>query len=225
MALTSIIIPAYNEARTIGSVLQRCLSLNISKEIIVVDNNSTDATSDVICSFASKYKEIIPSYEILKGKGNALRRGLKLSSGEYIVFQDADAEYSPEVIPSIVELLKDYDIVYGVRVGRLYCVGVFPYIANRIILRLINDRFGISLPDIFTGQRGYRRSVLDNMKWSSGGFNIETELTMLALKEGYSFYNLDVPYNPRTKEDGKKIGFVDFLSILSTFTKISWSPR
>ncbi|MEM7828456.1 MAG: glycosyltransferase family 2 protein [Candidatus Aenigmatarchaeota archaeon] len=218
-------MPAFNEEQTIGVVLKRCLSLNIEKEIIAVDNGSTDATSDIVLNFADRHKEIIYLFESFKGKGNAIRRGLKYARGNYIVFQDADAEYSPEVIPSIVELLKDYDIVYGVRVGRLYCVGIFPYIANRIILRLINARFGSSLPDIFTGQRGYRRSVLDNMKWSSGGFNIETELTMLALKEGYSFYNLDVPYNPRTKEDGKKIGFVDFLSILSTFTKISWSLR
>jgi glycosyltransferase involved in cell wall biosynthesis len=220
--LTSIIIPVYNEADYIISVLDRCCALPIDKEIIVVDNNSTDNSYSLI----SDYAKLSPCKLIVlkctrQGKANAIRHGLLHARGDNIVFQDADGEYDPKYIFPIVEELQHYSVVHGCRICRPYAIGIGPFLANKILLSLIQNKFNISVNDIFTGQRGYRRNVLEQFEISSKGFELETELTMFTIYIGFMFKEIDVPYVPRNKTEGKKISMRDFLAILFSYFSVS----
>lgn len=216
----SVIIPALNEERTIGRVVQAVLSQPCVTEVIVVDNGSTDETYCIAQGVALTDKRVKVYEEKRRGKALAIKKGLENAEGELIIFQDADLEYSPSAIPRIAELLKDYEIVYGCRNGRLYEVGVCPFIANKLFLYLVNVQFNsdsVRLSDIFTGQRGYRRYVLEQIDIATEGFELETELTLKAINKGFSFVEIDIPYVPRGRKDGKKIGITDFYKILRFF--------
>jgi glycosyltransferase involved in cell wall biosynthesis len=213
----SIIIPALNEGKTILDVLHRCLALPLDKEILVVDNNSSDDTrllvERLIADNALAGKVFLLTEQV-KGKGRAYRKGIESARGELIVFQDADSEYAPESIPEMVELLRDNSVVFGRRVGSLYQIAVSAFIANKALLTLVNRRFNVSLADIFTGQRAFRRDALRDLDIQSNGFDVETEITMKTLAMGYKWVEMDVPYSPRDREAGKKIGVRSFISIL-----------
>jgi len=211
--MVSIIMPVYNERATVVEAINQLVAVDCDKEIIVVDNGSTDGSLELVSSLG--YKDLRVFLELKKGKANALRKGIEYSTGEYIIFHDADLEYSVASIPVIVTLLGQYDVVIARRVCPPYEIAVMPFIANKILLSLVRMRYGARLSDIFSGQRGFRRKVLLEMGIDSEYFEVETELTCKMLAGGYSFTECDVIYHPRTV--GKKIGFVDFLKILKTF--------
>ncbi len=222
--LTSIIIPVYNESEYILTTLRMCCELPINKEIIVVDNNSTDSSYALVRSFIDngmgRHFAIKLKRARKQGKANAMKVGVAEAQGDYIVFQDADLEYDPMHIVGITEALRHYDIIHGCRVCRPYCIGLFPYLANRLILHMMTKRYKVRLSDVFTGQRGYKRDVIFGMQIVSSGFEIETELTVRAILSGLHIKEIDIPYKPRTRQEGKKIGFMDFLSIAYMYEKI-----
>ena len=149
-----------------------------------------------------------------QGKANAVKRGLSVAKGDYVVFHDADLEYDPLFIPQIVKELEEHDIAIGCRVCRPYGIGAGPFIANKILLRLIQKKYSVSISDIFTAQRGFRKGVIDLLPLASSNFEMETELTIRALKVGFSIREIDVTYAPRSREEGKEIGLKDFVLIL-----------
>lgn len=220
--LTSVIIPVYNEADYILTTVKKCCQLPIPIEIIVVDNNSTDDSYDLVQSFIeNRGAECTIKLERApqQGKANAMKAGFSIAQGDYIVFQDADLEYDPQYLVDIVRALGSHDVVHGCRICRPYDLGLFPYLANKLLLHMVNRRYKASLSDIFTGQRGYRRQVLNGTNLISTGFEIETELTVRALLDRLSLKEIDIPYHPRTKREGKKIGFTDFISIAFTYER------
>lgn len=215
--LVSIIIPALNEGRTILDVLHRCLALPLDKEILVVDNNSSDDTRLLVERLIADNGlagKVVLLTEQVRGKGRAYRKGIEAARGDVIVFQDADSEYDPDSIPGMVELLRDNSVVFGRRMGSLYQIEISAFIANKVLLTLVNRRFNVRLSDIFTGQRAFRRDALCDLDIQSNGFDVETEITMKTLTMGYKWIEMDVTYSPRDRKAGKKIGMLSFMSIL-----------
>jgi glycosyltransferase involved in cell wall biosynthesis len=222
--LVSIIIPALNESKTILDVLSKCMALDLEKEIIVVDNNSTDGTYHLVREFIRDKRfsgTVHLLREPMKGKGAALKKGFEQSKGEIIVFQDADFEYEPASITTLVDQLRSHEVVFGCRVGRLYRVSTAAFIVNKLLVAMFNRDFRVTPEDILTGQRGFRRSVLDRIGIASRGFDVETELTIKTLSMGYRWTEVNVPYSPRDRKSGKKIGFFAFLLILSRYLVLS----
>lgn len=215
--LTSIIIPMFNESSWILRTLMLCCDLRIEKEIIVVDNNSSDGSHSLVEDFIeqrSLHKEVILLSEEKKGKANAVRKGLSVAKGDYIVFHDADIEYDPRFILRLIHELHDCDVVIGCRNCRPYSISITAFIANKVLLRMIQNRYSVNISDIFTAQRGFKRSIISSLPFTSESFEMETELTIRALEEGYKFKEIDVSYSPRSRDEGKKIGLRDFVLIL-----------
>lgn len=221
--LTSIIIPVFNEAPYIVRTIEQCLSLPLNKEIIIVDNNSNDGGYELVRSYLDdRNPSGISLYrEPKRGKANAITLGLEKSSGDFIVFHDADQEYDHNYIPVMVELLGKHDAVHGCRICKPYAISLGPYMANKYLLWLIRKKYKKNVNDIFTGQRAYRRSFLSGITLLSRGFELETELTIRTLAGDYSFTEIEVTYRPRTKSEGKKIGFKDFVTILNLYNRMS----
>jgi len=194
MPLASIIVPVYNEASFIMQTLFQLSGIGIKKEIIVVDNGSTDRSPQIVEDYMRAYpSERVSLYHApIKGKANAMKKGIEEAKGDYIIFHDADLEYNPSCIPVMAHLLSEYDAVQGCRVCRPYHLGVGPFLANKIIIELINKMFNKQIYDVFTGQRGYRREFFDNWDIRSTGYEIETELTIRTLIGGYKFTEIDV---------------------------------
>jgi glycosyltransferase involved in cell wall biosynthesis len=222
-SLTSIIIPVFNEAPYIVRTIKQCLSLPLNKEIIVVDNNSSDGSYELAQSYLDhRGPDGVSLYrEPRRGKANAITLGIQMSRGRFIVFHDADQEYDHSYIPPMVALLAKHDAVHGCRICNPYAISLGPYMANKYLLWLIRKKYKKNVNDIFTGQRAYRRSFLRGMTFLSRGFELETELTIRTLAGDYSFAEIQVTYSPRTKSEGKKIGFKDFVTILNLFNRMS----
>jgi len=208
--LVSIIIPCLNERNTILKVIDNVQQLPCNKEIIVVDNGSYDGTYQIIQNLAFNNLKILR--EPRKGKGYALRKGIEHATGEYIIFQDADLEYDSSTIVDIIRLLNDYEAVITKRICYPYSIKILPFIANKIVIYLVKKLFHKSVSDIFTGQRGYRREVIERFNIESKGFEIETELTVKMLLHNIMFTECNVIYTPRSE---KRIGFFDFVVILN----------
>jgi len=216
-SLTSIIIPMFNESSWILRTLMLCCDLQIKKEIIVVDNNSSDGSYSMVKDFIARrnlHKEIILLSEQKKGKANAVRKGLSVAKGDYIVFHDADIEYDPRFIPRLVHELQNCDVVTGCRNCRPYSISVTAFIANKVLLKMIQKKYSVNISDIFTAQRGFKRSVISSIPFTSERFEMEIELTIRTLEEGFKFKEIDVSYLPRSRDEGKKIGIRDFVLIL-----------
>jgi len=220
--LVSIIIPCLNEKETILKAIEEVKRLPFKKEIVVVDNGSQDGTLTLLKEFSMLNPDLKVLCEPRKGKGNALKKGIENSSGDYVVFQDADLEYSPKSIQKIVTLLEDYEAVVTRRICYPYSIKLLPFIANKFILFLFRKKYGKVPNDVFTGQRGFRRSTLLRIPICSEGFEVETELTAKMLALNVKFAECDTLYKPRSK---KIIGFKDFIKILHTFFRIALSRK
>lgn len=214
--LTSIIIPMFNESSWILRTLTLCCALQIKKEIIVIDNNSSDGSHFLVEDFIKQrnlHREVILLSEKKKGKANAVKKGLSVAKGAYIIFHDADLEYDPKFIPRLVYELRDCDVVIGCRNCRPYSISISAFIANKVLLKMIQRKYSVNISDIFTAQRGFKRSAVLRFPITSERFEMETELTIRALEEGFQFKEIDVSYSPRSRDEGKKIGVRDFVLI------------
>lgn len=222
----SIIIPVFNEEKTIAQILQRLKALKITgveREIIVVDDGSTDATASVI----SKFQRI--RHDKNQGKGAAVRTGIKNATGDYILIQDADLEYNPKDIPRLLKPIKSgtAKVVYGTRLKRLPNFSrdektprfLLHYLGNRFLSLLTSVLYGQWITDMETGYKIFpRKSVLD-MKLNSKTFNFEPEITAKLLKKGYNILEIPITTNPRGYKEGKKLntfrdGFIAFYTLL-----------
>ncbi len=212
----SVVIPVFNEASSVLTVIDQIKALHIpslEREIIVVDDGSTDGTSDVLKRISG-----IPliTHEFNQGKGGALRDGMARVSGDVILIQDADLEYDPHDIPLLIWPIieRGADVVYGSRF-----MGQQPrrvllfhhYIANKFITLLSNLFTNLNLSDVETGYKVFRRSVLDVImpKLTSERFGIEIEFTALVAKNLFKVYEVGISYHGRTYAEGKKINWKD----------------
>lgn len=223
--MISIIIPVLNEEKFIASTINKCRNLEIDKEIIIIDNGSTDGTAEILNSLNS-YNNFTILHEPQRGKGNAVRAGIKAAKGEFIALQDADDEYDPSHFREmLLAINKGYDIVYGVRVCSPFKMSLSSFVANKILLKLINlkKQKNNKISDIFTGQRLYRTEILKSFDVKSTKFNIETELTIKGL--GLKHTDVNVSYTPRSHFEGKKICFTDFLHILWTYVSLNKTAK
>ena len=214
--MISIIIPAYNEEKTIFQVLnsvQRVFK-DVKCEILVIDDGSTDTTG-VICESYPNIKYIrLPQN---KGKGFAIREGLKRAKGFLVAIQDADLEYRPETLYKLFLEAKDDIVIYGKRDRKQ---GYFLYkIGNAVLSGICNVIYQSKLFDIYTCYKIIPRSIMESLKLTSNGFEIEAEITAKLLKLKIPIIEIPISYSSRTFKDGKKIRGLDAVIGIWTLIK------
>nr|WP_233635786.1 glycosyltransferase family 2 protein [Hymenobacter setariae] len=227
----SIVIPVYNEARTIHQILDllRGLQLvnNISKEIILVDDCSTDNSADVIQAYAIRYPELrlrLLHHTVNQGKGAALHTGIREATGDYVIVQDADLEYDPEEYNLLFKpILRGFaDVVYGSRFmgGNPHRILFFWHsIGNQLLTFLSNMVTDLNLTDMETCYKLFRRDLVQGLQLEEKRFGFEPEVTVkVARIPGVRIYEVGISYYGRTYAEGKKIGWRDgFRAIFCIF--------
>jgi glycosyltransferase involved in cell wall biosynthesis len=208
--LLSVVMPVYNERTTIDEIIRRVLAVPLRIELIVVDDGSTDGTSDILDSLNREL-----TFTLLRqpnaGKGAALRRGFAAVTGDLMVIQDADLEYSPEEYPELIELICQgkADVVYGSRFLGRHRVFLFThYLGNRVVTLATNILYNTMLTDMETCYKAMRVDVLRSLTLESDGFGIEPEITAKIFKRGYRVYEVPITYAGRNYDQGKKITWV-----------------
>jgi glycosyltransferase involved in cell wall biosynthesis len=205
----SFLIPAYNEANTIGDVLDRIAILELESQPIVVDDGSTDGTAEI-----AEGKGAFVIRQPNRGKGAAIRAAIPYVDGDIAVIQDADMEYDPADVPALIEPLERgvADVVFGSRLsgGRPQRAYLFWHLAgNRFLSLLTNVLFNTTLSDMETGYKAFRAEVLRSLDLHEDGFGIEPEITGRVCKRKLRVYELPIAYYGRTYEEGKKITWLD----------------
>jgi glycosyltransferase involved in cell wall biosynthesis len=223
----SVIIPVYNEEETVGEILARVLALDVDKEIIVVDDGSTDGTGNVLAQAAAKDPEtvIVIKMDTNRGKGAAVRAGIAAAAGDVIAIQDADLEYTPEEIPSLLEPIVrgETDVVYGSRFLGARGGNILHYAGNRVLTFVTNILYGTDLTDMETCYKIARADVLKALSLSSNRFDIEPEITARLARAACRIIEMPVSYDGRSFAAGKKIKWADGFSALWTLVKLRFS--
>ena len=222
----SVIIPVYNERRTIEEIIHRVKQATCAKEIIVVDDGSTDGTREILQRGFEKGDPTVRYFFHPKncGKGAAIRTGLERASGEALIIQDADLEYHPEDYPAALRLIEQgyADAVYGSRfLGPHRVFMYWHYLGNRFLTTLCNLLTGGILSDMETGFKVIRADVLKSLDLRSNSFDFEVEVTVKLFRYGCRVYEIPITYTGRTYDDGKKITWVDGLRAIGALVK--WS--
>jgi len=210
--LLSVVMPCYNERATIDEIVRRVLSVPLRIELIVVDDGSTDGTRDILGELARELPIKLVLQPANAGKGAALRRGFEEVTGDLVVIQDADLEYSPEEFPALIELICEgrADVVYGSRFLGRHRVFLFThYAGNRLLTLITNVLYNTMLTDMETCYKVMRTDVLRSMALHSDGFGIEPELTAKIFKRHYRVYEVPITYDGRGYDEGKKITWRD----------------
>lgn len=218
----SVIVPVYNEKATIEEILRRIRSVDISKEIIIIDDASTDGTREILQNLPPEDGLQVIYQERNRGKGAAVREGVKKATGQYIVFQDADLEYDPQDYLQLIKPLRDgrADVVYGSRFLGVHRVLLFwNYLANKALSFLTNALYNADLSDMETCYKMFRCEVLQSFEIRSNRFDLEPEVTAKLLKRKYRLYELPISYAGRDYSDGKKITWKDGVAAFWTLIK------
>lgn len=238
----SVVIPVYNEHRTIGTLVDQVRKTGIPDEIIIVDDGSTDGTREWLlehfgrdsperdsCLEGVRASGLdLPRIRVLihqrnQGKGAALKTGFMHLRGDIVIVQDADLEYSPEDYPRLLTpLLEDKaDVVYGSRfLGE--CEGRWPldsYWGNKMFTGLINAVTGLALTDVWTGYKVFRKKVLESIFLEESRFEMELELTIKVAQQKWRVAEVPISYRPRSKAEGKKIRWRDGIQSIKTLCR------
>ena len=213
MTLVSFLVPAYNEASTIADVLERVEALDLDKQIVVVDDGSTDETPRVLEEWAGRNGIQVVRQEN-RGKGAAIRAAIPLLDGDIAVIQDADMEYDPADVPDLIEPIRrgSADVVFGSRLrgGRPQRAYLFWHlVGNRFLSLLTNVLYNTTLSDMETGYKAFRTDVLRSLDLREDDFAIEPEITAKVCKRNLRVYELPIAYYGRTYAEGKKITWRD----------------
>lgn len=219
----SVIIPVYNEAKTIFEVIQRVKEAPFEKEIIVVDDCSTDGTKDILRAKGEGLKLFF--HEKNQGKGAAIRTALPHITGEITIIQDADLEYRPSEYPQLIAPIVDgmADVVYGSRFqGGTHRVLYFWHaVGNKIITTLSNMLTDLNLSDMETGYKVFRSEILKAMTIESNRFGFEPEVTAKVAKMGCRIYEVPISYWGRDYSEGKKINWKDGIAAIYWIIKFN----
>ncbi|HMX61853.1 MAG TPA: glycosyltransferase family 2 protein [Candidatus Sumerlaeota bacterium] len=226
--LLSVIVPVYNERRTIELLLEKVRAIDVDKEIIVVDGASEDGTVEIL-----REQKKIPGTRVIlqrerRGRGNALKVGIRAARGEYIIFQDADLELDPSDYPSLLKPILDgkADVVFGSRLlrGRPK-MGFLQYWGNKVINWSVNILYtpelrGAWLTDVETCYQVFKRDAFRNFQIRNNHFAFTVELTVRLILAGYRIKEIPISYFPRGKAEGKKIYWGDGVASLWTLFRI-----
>ncbi len=207
----SVVVPVYNEEDTLAIIINKLLALPQLLEIVIVDDCSTDKTSEILQQLSAKHNEIqAVRHERNNGKTEALKTGFRLTRGDIVIVQDADLEYAPEEIPSVIApILEGHaDVVFGSRFLVKKATRVlyfYHYIGNKILTFLSNLATNINLTDVETCYKAFRGDIIRQMKIQSSGFGFEIEVVAKVAKLKCAIYETPISYYGRTYEEGKKI--------------------
>jgi glycosyltransferase involved in cell wall biosynthesis len=214
----SVVVPVYNEARTVEQLLHKVREVPLQLEVIVVDDGSTDGTRDILPRLEGTLIDTLVLHEKNRGKGAALRTGFQHATGDVVVVQDADMEYNPREFPILLQpiLAGKADAVYGSRfLGGPHRVLFFWHsVGNRVLTLLSNMFTDVNLTDMETCYKMVRRELLHTLPLSANRFGIEPELTARLAQARAKIYELPISYDGRSYEEGKKIGWKDGVSAL-----------
>jgi glycosyltransferase involved in cell wall biosynthesis len=224
MKVLSIVIPAYNEERFIGTLLEQIRAvdlapLGVSKQVIVVDDHSADRTSEIVRQFPEVTLERLARNS---GKGQAVRTGMALATGDYLIIQDADLEYDPQDYVPMMRALLDGrgDVIYGSRYltsGRHARQSLAAYLGGRSLSFVGFVFTGTWLTDTVTALKMFPRELLPSLALRTSGFELDHEITAKVLANGKRIAEVPISYHPRTVAEGKKIGLRDWFIAVRTF--------
>ncbi|HZQ80529.1 MAG TPA: glycosyltransferase family 2 protein [Gaiellaceae bacterium] len=210
----SFLVPVYNEERTVATVIERVRALPLEKQIVVVDDGSTDQTPEILAGLAGD--DLVVVRQENRGKGAALRTAIPHADGDIVVVQDADLEYDPADVPSLIEPIVHgvADVVYGSRLigGRPQRAYLFWHrLGNRFLSLLAGVLYNTTLTDMETGYKAFRADVIRSLDLREDSFAIEPEITGHICRRKLRIYELPIAYYGRTYDEGKKITWRDGL--------------
>ncbi len=226
MKILSIILPVYNEEKTILSILQRIKSTkpkDIDYEVIVINDGSSDNSSQILKENKNLYDQLINN-DKNRGKGFSVKEGLKFAKGEYIIFQDADLEYDPLEIEKFINVINNFnpDIVLGSRFNYdkyIRSYNLLNKIANIIITNFFNIFYNTTFTDVYCCYACFKKDLLDFESLTSNGFEQHAEILCKVIKKGSKFFEVPINYNGRSISEGKKIRFYHMIPILFQIVK------
>ena len=220
--LLSVVMPVFNERNTIEEIIRRVLAVRMRIQLIVVDDVSTDGTTEILERLQKEHGFLLLRQPRNGGKGAALRRGFQAVTGDLVLIQDADLEYSPEEYPLLTELIVAgrADVVFGSRfLGRHRVFLLTHYLGNRLLTMIANELYNTMLTDMETCYKVMRTDVLRSMELRSNGFGIEPEITAKVFKRRYRVYEIPISYDGRGYDEGKKITWRDGVVALWVLVK------
>lgn len=221
----SVVMPCYNETRTIRDIVAKVLIQPFDIELLIVDDGSKDGTRDILAELATAHPQIrVLLQDVNQGKGAALRRGFKEATGDIVLVQDADMEYDPGEYGVLIEPIRQgkADVVFGSRFGgSSHRVLYFWHsVGNRMLTTLSNMVTDLNLTDMETCYKVFRREVIQSLDLQENRFGIEPEMTAkLAATPGLRIYEVPISYDGRTYAEGKKIGLKDGFRAIYAITK------
>ena len=218
----SVIIPEYNEEKTIQEIVRRVQATGLADEIVIVDDGSSDHSRDVLAKLNGVNNVRVFFHEKNQGKGRAVRTGIQNAGGDLIIIQAADLEYDPREYVNLLRPIQEgiADVVYGSRflgAGRRPVL-FWNMVANKILTLVTNILYNNILTDMETGYKLFRRQVVENMTLHAHGFEFEPEFTAKILKKKVRIYEIPITFNPRDYSEGKKIRMRDaFIAMWTLF--------
>ena len=221
-------MPIYNEEELLPAVMERVRAIPLDKELILVDDCSTDGTPEILQSEAQYPDTIVLSHQGNQGKGMAIRTGLAAATGDIVLIQDADMEYDPSQLPSLVKPIKEgkANVVFGSRfAGEIHNMRFPNRVANRLLAWFVRFVYFCPISDEATAYKAFTRDLLIRFDLQCSRFEFCPEVTAKAIRCGEKIHEIPITYYARTWEEGKKIKFPDFLVAVWTLMRYRfWRP-